>query len=308
MNAKDCGKIAVLMGGDSAEREISLESGQAVLEALGRNGVDAQGVDLRYGDLRALCELDIQGAFIALHGRGGEDGSLQGVLEWMGLPYTGSGVMASALAMDKHLSKLVWREQGLPVAEWELLEEDTDWQALADRLELPLMIKPAREGSSIGMSKVGTVAELPGAWREAARCDGKVLAERWIEGSEYTVAMLNERALPSVRLEYSGEFYDYHSKYEAVDTRYHCPSGLTDELERELGELALSACASLGVRAWGRVDLMLDSQNRPCLIEINTVPGMTSHSLVPKAAREAGMDFDALVMDILELSFQESGA
>ncbi len=301
------GRVAVLMGGDSAEREISLQSGRAVLEALRRRGIEAQAIDPDATVCRRLQEGGFDRVFIALHGRGGEDGQIQGLLERLGLPYTGSGVLGSALAMDKHRSKLVWRAQGLPTPPARLVDEASDPAELAAELGLPLMVKPAREGSSIGASKVGRVEELMPAIRAARRLDPLVLAERWITGGEYTVPVLRGRALPMIRLEPAREFYDYVAKYQDEDTRYHCPCGLDEERERALQELALEAYAVLDGSGWGRIDLMLDGEGEPWLIEANTVPGMTSHSLVPMAAKVAGIGFDELVLAILETSREGEG-
>ena len=301
------GRVAVLMGGDSAEREISLQSGQAVLEALRRSGIEAEAIDPDATVCQRLQEGGFDRVFIALHGRGGEDGQIQGLLERLGLPYTGSGVLGSALAMDKHRSKLVWRAQGLPTPPARLVDEASDPAELAAELGLPLMVKPAREGSSIGASKISRVEELLPAIRAARRLDPLVLAERWITGGEYTVPVLQGRALPMIRLQPAREFYDYVAKYQDEGTRYHCPCGLDEERERELQELALEAYAVLDGSGWGRIDLMLDGEGEPWLIEANTVPGMTSHSLVPMAAKAAGIGFDELVLAILETSREGEG-
>ncbi len=298
------GRVAVLMGGPAAEREVSLASGRQVLEALRRRGVDAHPVDVQDARVvRTLMDGGFDRVFNVLHGRLGEDGVVQGALGLMGLPYTGSGVLASALAMDKARSKQLWAAEGLPTPPFAWLETDTDPDELVEQLGLPLMIKPAREGSSIGMSKVERAEELRGAWERAARYDHRVIAEAWVDGAEYTVAILGEEALPAIRLETPRAFYDYQAKYRAEDTRYHCPCGLPAEEEARLAALALRAFRTLGAQGWGRVDLMVDTQGRPWLIELNTVPGMTDHSLVPMAARAAGIDFDELVLAILETSF-----
>ena len=304
--AVDFGRVAVLMGGRSAEREISLASGRAVLAALLKAGVEAEAVDVDRATLRSLLAGEFARAFIALHGRGGEDGAIQGALEAAGLPYTGSGVSASALAMDKLLSKAIWRAGGLPTPAALELTEASALRAVAAELGLPLMVKPVREGSSFGTARVATVAELAPARRRAARF-GRVMAETWIEGAEYTVPVLNERALPIIKLETGREFYDYQAKYEAGDTQYICPCGLDAKAEARLGELSLRACRALGVSGWARVDLLLDPADRPWLIEVNTVPGMTSHSLVPMAAREAGISFQELALQILATSLAEPG-
>lgn len=299
------GKVAVLMGGWSAEREISLKSGAAVLEALRSRGVNALGVDVDHDLCAHLAAADFDRAFVMLHGRGGEDGTVQGMLEVLGLPYTGSGVLGSALAMDKVASKRMWRGMGLPTPEF-LLPTNEENLEMAGTLGYPLMVKPAREGSSIGMSRVGNENDLRNAWVMARQYDERVLVERWIDGSEYTVAILGEEALPLIRLETPRQFYDYEAKYEAEDTGYHLPSGLADKEERALQELALRAFQALGASGWGRVDLMVDDRGQPWLIEVNTVPGMTDHSLVPMAARGAGMDFEELVWRILAMTLGEN--
>jgi D-alanine-D-alanine ligase len=303
------GKVAVMFGGSSAEREISLKSGGAVLAALLRQGVDAHAFDPASRPLEDLQREGFQRVFIALHGRGGEDGTLQGALTLMRMPYTGSGVLASALAMDKYRSKLLWSAVGLPIPDFVMLTAASDFAAVAERLGLPLFVKPAREGSSIGVIKVKQAADLPAAYTEAARHDDLVLAEAAMEGGEYTVAVLGEgeqmRALPSIRIVPATEFYDYEAKYFRDDTRYLCPSGLSEAAEAEMRELALAGFQSLGCRGWARVDFLLDSAGRPYLLEANTAPGMTDHSLVPMAARVAGMDFDQLCLRILEMAHVE---
>lgn len=295
------GKVAVAMGGTSAEREISLRGGRAVTAALQRQGVDAVAVDIGARPLAALGGKGFDRVFNLVHGRGGEDGVLQGLLEALGLPYTGSGVLGSALSMDKLAAKLCWRGAGLPTPDWVVLREAGDLTACAGRLGFPLIVKPILEGSSIGMSKVETAAELAAAW-EAARDYGPVMAEAWIDGEEYTAAMLQGGMLPLIRLETPRAFYDFEAKYRADDTRYLCPCGLPAAEERALQQLAARACGVLRVSGWGRVDLFRDRQGRPWLIEVNTVPGMTDHSLVPMAARAAGLDFERLVWRILETS------
>ncbi len=301
-NATEFGKVAVLMGGRSAEREVSLKSGQAVLAALRAQGVDAHGIDAGPGVLDTLSQGGYDRVFIALHGRGGEDGVIQGALETLGLPYTGSGVLASALGMDKLRAKQVWLGAGLPTPPFRLVQVDTDPVAVIAALGLPLAVKPSREGSSIGVSRVTKVSEFSTAWEQAARCDSAVLAEPWISGGEYTGAILQGEALPLIRLETPREFYDYEAKYAAADTCYHCPCGLDAGREAELRSLVQHAFAALGGYGWGRVDLLLDEQQKPWLLEVNTVPGMTDHSLVPMAARATGLDFQALVWRILETS------
>ena len=296
------GRVAVLMGGRAAERAISLRSGAAVEAALQRRGVAAQAVDAA-GDV--LAELDAGGydrAFIALHGRGGEDGVIQGALEVLGLPYTGSGVLASALSMDKLRSKQLWQGAGLPTPPYAALPHRDALQDAVGTLGLPLIVKPVHEGSSLGMTRVADAAALEPAWEAARTLDREVLAERWVAGTEYTVAILGQEALPLVRIETPRAFYDFAAKYEADDTRFQCPCGLPAGRERELQALALQAFQALGCQGWGRVDLICDGDDRPWLIEVNTVPGMTDHSLVPMAGRAAGLDFDTLVWRILEES------
>jgi len=291
------GRVAVLMGGDSAEREISLISGRAVFEALQRRGVDAVAVDTAEVPLSDLAGFDR--AFIALHGRGGEDGVIQGALEALGVPYTGSGVLGCAIGMDKWRTKLLWRGADLPVPPGALLRPETNQQALVGSVGLPLMIKPAHEGSSIGMARVERLEDLETARAEAARFDDLVLAERWIDGQEYTVAILGEEALPAIRLETPRGFYDFEAKYRSGDTCYHCPAGLDEAEEQQIRQLALDAFRVAGASGWGRVDLMRDRQGRFWLLEINTIPGMTDHSLVPMAAKAVGIDFDELCWRIL---------
>lgn len=305
-SAAQFGKVAVLMGGWSAEREVSLKSGAAVLAALQRRGVDAHPIDAGRDVLHQLEAGGFDRAFIVLHGRGGEDGALQGALEVMGLPYTGSGVLASALGMDKWRSKLTWQAAGLPVPEFALLEADSAPEEVVDRLGLPLFVKPANEGSSIGISKVEQAGQLAAAYTEAARYDRLVLAERFIGGGEYTVAVLGGQALPAIRIAPAREFYDYEAKYLRDDTGYHIPCGLPAEREQELQRLALEGFAVLGGRGWGRVDFLLDEAGRAYLLEVNTVPGMTDHSLVPMAAAAAGIDFEQLVWRILETSMERA--
>lgn len=298
------GRVAVLMGGTSAERPVSLKSGSAVLEALRRRGVDAHGIDAGADVLERLGE-GYDRVFIALHGRGGEDGVMQGALETLGLPYTGSGVLASALAMDKLRTKAVWRGFGLPTPEYVPLHADTDWDAVVAALGLPIIVKPVHEGSSIGMSKVDRADGLAAAWQAAGEYDSEVIAERWITGAEYTVALLGGEPLPPIRLETPHSFYDYEAKYQSETTRYHCPAGLSAEQEDAIGALARKAFAALGCRGWGRIDFMRDEEGRFWLIEANTIPGMTDHSLVPMAAGAAGIDFDELVWRILGTTLAE---
>lgn len=303
-SAKDFGKVVVLMGGRSAEREVSLKSGHAVLEALIRKGVDAHQLDAGADVLEQLSRGGYDRVFIALHGRGGEDGVIQGALESLGLPYTGSGVQGSALGMDKYRCKLLWRGMGLPTADFVMLEEVSGLDAAVE-LGFPLMIKPVHEGSSIGMARVDDRASLETAWREAARYDAEVMAEQWISGSEYTATILGDEVMPLIRLETPREFYDYEAKYRADNTDYLCPCGLGEQQEQEVRALALKAFRAVGARGWGRVDLMQDEAGRFMLLEVNTVPGMTDHSLVPMAARAQGIGFDELVWRILETSLEQ---
>ena len=302
MSAKDFGKVAVLLGGRSAERVVSLKSGAMVLNALRQRGVDAHPFDPQQHDLAALIAEKFDHVFIALHGRYGEDGTIQGALELLGIPYTGSGVLASALAMDKWRTKLVWQAAGIPTPRYELLTAASDFPAVLARLGLPLMVKPANEGSSIGMSKVRAGSSLEEAYALAANYDSVVLAEQFIDGVELTAAVLGDVALPLIRLETPREFYDYEAKYVANDTRYIVPCGLPADAEAALQQQVLAAFNALGCRGWGRVDLMLDAAGKPWFIETNTSPGMTDHSLVPMAARHAGLSFEDLVLRILELA------
>ena len=302
MSHQDFGKVAVLFGGRSAEREVSLNSGARVLAALQRQGVDAHPFDPATRRLDELAAFDR--AFIALHGRHGEDGTIQGALELMGVPYTGSGVMASALGMDKWRSKLLWQAAGLPIPDYAVLEAGSDFARVEAELGLPLFVKPACEGSSIGITKVTQPGELGAAHAAAARHDPLVLAERAILGGEYTAAILGDEALPIIKIEPGTDFYDYEAKYLRDDTVYRCPCGLPEERERELRALALEAFRVLGGRGWGRVDFLMDAAcgGRAYLLEVNTSPGMTDHSLVPMAARVAGIDYDELVVRVLALA------
>jgi D-alanine-D-alanine ligase len=298
----DFGKVAVLLGGKSAEREISLMTGGNVIAALQRKGLDVLRFDPAERALSELRQEGVQRVFIALHGRHGEDGTVQGALEWMGIPYTGSGVMASALCMDKLRTKLVWQSSGVPTPRGETINAETDWAALAQRLGLPLIVKPAHEGSSIGITKVSAVEHLQAAYALAAKHDALVIAEEFIAGRELTAAFLGEHALPLVRIEAPQGNYDYQNKYFNDDTRYHCPSGLPAAQESEIQALVMRAVYALGCSGWGRADLILRDDGSPCLLEMNTIPGMTGHSLVPMAARAAGIDFDDLALRILELA------
>ncbi|WP_341930440.1 D-alanine--D-alanine ligase [Methyloversatilis discipulorum] len=294
------GKVAVLFGGSSAEREISIMSGSAVLAALQEQGVDAHAFDPAERDLWELKRDGFDRAFIALHGRGGEDGTIQGALECLGIPYTGSGIMASAIGMDKWRTKMVWLSAGLPTPRYKLLHAGSDFRAVANELGLPLFVKPAREGSSVGATKVTRIEDLEGAYEKAARCDPLVLAEQFISGRELTAPFLGDMALPLIRIEAPQGNYDYQNKYFTDDVKYHCPSGLDADLEQEIQDLVMRAARLIDCRGWGRADLMLGEDGRPWLLEINTSPGMTSHSLVPMAARAVGIEFGELCLRILE--------
>jgi len=300
--AADFGRVAVLFGGTSAEREISLLSGAAVLAALQRRGVMATGFDPAE---RALTQLQSEGytrAWIALHGPGGEDGSVQGALEFLGIPYTGSGVTGSALGMDKLRTKRLAAALAIPTPDFVVLRAEADLQIAATRLGFPMIVKPASQGSSVGMTRVERAADLPAAWRAATQLEPVAFAEPWIVGGEYTVAILQGAALPAIRIETPRSFYDYEAKYLRDDTRYFCPAGLAAAAEQALAGFALGAFEACGAEGWGRADFMMDGGGRPLLLEINTVPGMTDHSLVPMAARAAGIDFDELVWRVLETS------
>ncbi len=296
------GRVAVLMGGTAAERLVSLNSGNAVFEALKRKGVNAVAIDVSGSIIDALAGQKIDRVFNIIHGRGGEDGVLQAVLEVMKLPYTGSGLLASALSMDKLRTKLCWLGYELPTPKWYLLKSQGDLAECVARLGFPMIVKPAQEGSSIGMSKAKNKDELAEALKIASQYGCDVYAEAWVVGKEYTVGLLDGKALPVIRLETPNEFYDYEAKYKATTTKYHCPAGLTVEEESRLQNLAVKAGEVIGIRGWARVDVFIDSNDQPQLIEINTVPGMTDHSLVPMAAKQDGIDFDELVWRILETS------
>jgi D-alanine-D-alanine ligase len=302
-DANAFGRVAVLLGGTSSEREISLKSGNACLAALQGRGVDAHAFDPKDKPLTELQTRGFDRVFIALHGPGGEDGTLQGALEFLGLPYTGSGVMGSAIGMDKLRTKRLAQAVGIPTTEYQLLRGPEDLDNCVDRLGLPLIVKPATQGSSVGMTKVEKREELAAAYQAAALLEPTVFAEAWVTGAEYTVAILQGRALPSIRIETPAVFYDYQAKYFRNDTKYHCPSGLSAEAEKHLANLALATFAAVGAEGWGRADFMMDKTGRPYLLEINTVPGMTDHSLVPMAARAVGIGFDELVWQVLETSF-----
>jgi D-alanine-D-alanine ligase len=300
---QDFGRVAVLFGGTSTEREISLRSGTAVLAALMRRGVDAHAFDPQDKPLAELVSGKFARAWIALHGPGGEDGTIQGALEFLGIPYTGSGVLGSAIGMDKLCTKRLAHAVGVPTTEYLLLRGPQDFETCVSRLGMPIIVKPATQGSSVGMTKVENAADLPAAYQAAAAVDTVVFAEQWIVGSEYTVAMLQGRALPSIRIETPAAFYDYQAKYFRSDTQYHCPSGLSAPAEEHLANLAKATFDAVGAEGWGRADFMMDKTGRPLLLEVNTVPGMTDHSLVPMAARAVGIDFEQLVWHVLETSF-----
>ena len=297
---KKFGKVAVLYGGWSAERAVSLKSGKAVLNGLVASGVDAHGIDVDRNILQTLKAGNYDRVFNILHGAGGEDGVLQGALELLGLPYTGCGVMASAISMNKLITKRVWLGAGLPTPNYRILTQGTDFTAVVQELGLPLVVKPVTEGSSIGLSKVTNGDELPQAYAKAAACSATVIAEQWITGAEYTAGIVADQSLPLIRIEVPGELYDYEAKYISNDTQYHCPCGLSVADEQAMQTLAKQAFDTVGGKGWGRVDMMRDQQGKAWLIEVNTNPGMTDHSLVPMAAKVAGMDFNALVVRILE--------
>ncbi len=299
-NASKFGKVAVLLGGKSAEREVSLDSGKAVLEALVRSGVNAEGFDPQERSVTELVSYDR--AFIVLHGRGGEDGQIQGALEWLNIPYTGTGVQGSAIGMDKVKTKQVWQGSELPTAPYRIVSKDSDLQEIVDSIGLPFIIKPVHEGSSIGMSKVEKIEDFAEAIEKAAVHDAVVMAEKWITGREFTIVILNGQALPVIRLEPPKDvaFYDYEAKYNRNDVQYGIPCGLTEDEEKRLQALCLRAFQAVGASGWGRIDAMQDEHGNFWLLEVNTVPGMTSHSLVPKAAKAVGVDFDQLCVAILE--------
>ena len=303
---KDFGRVAVLLGGTSSEREISLKSGNACLAALVKRGVDAHPFDPKEKPLAELVTRKFDRVFIALHGPGGEDGTVQGALEFLGLPYTGSGVMGSAIGMDKLRTKRLAQSVGIPTTDYMVLRSPADLDTCLERLGLPLIVKPATQGSSVGMTKVEKAEQLLGAYQAAALLEPDVFAEPWITGGEYTVAVLQGRALPSIRIETPAVFYDYQAKYFRTDTKYHCPSGLSAEAEKHLASLSLGTFEAVGAEGWGRADFMMDKTGRPYLLEINTIPGMTDHSLVPKAAGALGINFEQLVWQVLETSFSRT--
>lgn len=306
-NALKFGKVAVLLGGKSAEREVSLDSGRAVLEALIRSGVEAEAFDPQERCVTELVNYDR--AFIVLHGRGGEDGQIQGVLEWLNIPYTGTGVQGSAIGMDKIKTKQVWQGSELPTAPHRIVNKDADADEVITSLGLPFIIKPVHEGSSIGMSKVEKPEDFAEALAKATEHDAVVMAEKWINGREFTIVLLNGQALPVIRLEPPKDvaFYDYEAKYNRNDVQYGIPCGLSEAEEKMLQELALRAFQAVGCKGWGRIDAMQDERGNFWLLEVNTVPGMTSHSLVPKAAKAVGYDFDQLCVTILEQTLQDHG-
>ncbi len=296
----DRSKIAVLMGGNSAEREVSLMSGAAVLDGLVRQGFEAFAVDPSNTDVNFLCEKNISVAFIMLHGRGGEDGVIQGVLTHANIPYTGSGVLACSLAMDKWRTKLVWQALGISTPPCFVISDKTNFDKIASELGFPLVVKPNSEGSTIGLTKVNSMSELTEGFKKAREFDDIVLAEKWIEGIELTASVLNDKALPLIQIEAPGGNYDYQAKYFSNQTKYLCPSSLEPLQEEKIKALCLKAFQSLGCSGWGRVDLMLDEGGKPWLLEVNTVPGMTNHSLVPMSAKAMGITFDKLLLKILE--------
>ena len=304
-NASKFGKVAVLLGGKSAEREVSLESGQAVLEALLRSGVNAEAFDPQGRSVTELVDYDR--AFIVLHGRGGEDGQIQGALEWLNVPYTGTGVQGSAIGMDKVKTKQIWQGSDLPTAPYRIISKDSDLTEVIESLGLPLIIKPVHEGSSVGMSKVEKAEDLAAAIEKATVHDAVVMAEKWITGREYTISFLNGLPLPVIRLQPPADvaFYDYEAKYNRNDVEYGIPCGLSESQEKNLQELCLRAFQAVGASGWGRIDAMLDEQGHFWLLEVNTVPGMTSHSLVPKAAKAVGYSFDELCVAILAQTLTE---
>ncbi len=300
----DFGKVAVVMGGWAAEREVSLKSGEAVLQGLLDGGIDAHKVDADQNILNVLSDEKFDRVFNILHGRGGEDGELQGALEILQIPYTGCGVMASAISMDKLMTKRIWTGAGLPTPAFEMLNADTDFKAIEEILGLPVIVKPAQEGSSIGMTKVTKADQLEVAYKKAAEYDDVVFAEQWVTGKEFTIAILGDEVLPPIRLQAQSDFYDYDAKYVSGDTQYHCPCGLDDEAESRLKSLSKAAFDVLKGKGWGRVDVMQDNVGTFWLIEVNTVPGMTDHSLMPMAAKAHGLSFSDLTVAILNTTMQ----
>ena len=299
------GKVAVLMGGPSAEREISLKSGAAILTALKKSNVHAEAIDVSTDVFEKLHSGKYERAFIALHGPLGEDGCIQGGLEVMGMPYSGSGVMASSICMNKLMTKQIWQGCGIPTPKYRVLSDELGENELITELGLPMIFKPVSQGSSIGITKVNNKAEIAPAWVSARNYEETVIAEQWVEGREYTIAMLDGKALPVIRLETSRSFYDYDAKYQSNDTQYHCPCGLSEALEKQIQKLAMQAFNATEASGWGRVDVMLDKNDQPWFLEVNTVPGMTDHSLVPMAAKAKNISFNELVIKILQTSFNE---
>ncbi|HRL33256.1 MAG TPA: D-alanine--D-alanine ligase [Neisseria sp.] len=297
---QDFGKVAVLMGGFSSEREVSLNSGAAIVAALQSRGIDAHPFDPKAQDIVQLKALGFQTAFNTLHGTYGEDGTVQGLLEALGVPYTGCGVMASAIGMDKYRTKLVWQGLGLPVPEFAVLHDNSDFAAIERELGLPLFVKPAVEGSSVGVVKVKEAGSLKAAYQSVKHLHGEILAERFIGGGEYTCAVLNGQALPSIHIIPATEFYDYEAKYNRDDTVYQCPSDLNEADEALMRSLSVRAFAAIGGQGWGRVDFLKDTDGKLYLLEVNTLPGMTGHSLVPKAAAQSGLSFADLCVEILK--------
>jgi D-alanine--D-alanine ligase len=297
-------KVAVLFGGTSAEREVSLKSGNAVLKALVAKGVDAHAIDTKYYSITQLKNDGFTKAFIALHGRGGEDGVTQAILTYQNIPYTGSDVLSSALTMDKLKTKQIWQACNLPIANYIMVDKNHAYSVseIVNQLGLPLFVKPSHEGSSVGMSRVNEAKELQQALEHAFQYDNSVMVESFLAGAEYTVAIVGDEVLPSIRIKPSTSFYDYNAKYLSDETQYFCPSGLDEEQEAALRSLALKAYQAVGCRGWGRVDVMFDDIGNPYLLEVNTAPGMTNHSLVPMAAKQHGWSFDDLVYRILSLA------
>jgi len=307
VTAQRFGKVALLMGGTSAEREISLKSGAAVQAAMQKLGINVVAIDAAENLIDQLRDGGFDRVFNMLHGRMGEDGVVQALLEFIGLPYTGSGVQASAIAMDKLKTKQVWQSLGLPTPAYAVISNEDQLDDIINDLGLPLIIKPVHEGSSIGMSKVDRAEDLPAAWQHAAKYDSTVIAEQWITGEEYTAAILDRETLPLIRLQPGNEFYDFHAKYVSDTTVYHCPCGLDQQEEQAIQALALTAFDGIGATGWGRVDFMRDEEGKAWLIELNTLPGMTDHSLVPMAAAAAGLSFEQLVERILESTLDSEG-
>ena len=306
-NATAFGKVAVLYGGNSAERDVSLMSGRAVYDGLLEKNVDAHLIDLQAYDLQNLVSEKFDRVWIALHGRGGEDGTLQGALEYLGIPYTGAGVLGSALCMDKLRSKQVFVATNIPTPKWMVVDSATSEKNLIGTIGLPLVIKPSNEGSSIGMSIVHEPAELARAIQDALSLDATSIAEQYIDGKEITISVLHNQVLPLIQIETPRTFYDYEAKYFSENTKYHCPANLSETLVSNLSEIALQAFSALDTYGWGRVDFMLDREDRPFVLEVNTLPGMTSHSLTPMSAAAVGISFADLVWNVLETSFIEGG-